>query len=844
MLTTFADITGQYQVQNSAIEMSQKCNSPSLKVTLREQAEHLQLATLQRVNQELEQRVAERTVQLEQLNAALRESEERNQLAMEVAQMFTFEWEPTTDIVKRSTHCGSILGLTEEAIEQDTGVNFFQRIHPEDRDRFVAGLQLLSPENNTYKTTYRVVRPDGEIVTLEESGRALFDAEGKLIRLIGMTVDITERERLEAELKANRETLQRQLAEIETIYQSAPIGLNVLDTDLRFIRINQQLADINGLTIEEHLGRTVRELLPSMADTAEALLRPILTTGEPLLNVEIRGETPAQPGVERVWMESFLPLKDGDRVIGINTVCEEITERIKIEEALRQSEAQFRNMADNAPVMIWVTDATGYCTYLSQSWYDFTGQTEATGLGLGWLDAVHPEDFEIAIETFLNANSHSEPFRLEYRLRRQDGEYRWAIDAASPWFAADGQYQGYIGSVIDITDRKQAEQDLRESEEELRLGMQVAGFALARVDYSANRVDLSPEAAALFGLPTDQLAVSRERIHATFHPDDRDELFHIIQQVIDPAGPGWFAQDHRIVLPNGNVKWLTVRKQIFFDRSGEVATPTHAILVALDITERKQIEEALRRSEERYRTLFETMEDGFCILQMLFDENKKPIDYRFLEINPAFENQTGLKDAVGKTARQLLPNLEEHWFEIYGTVALTGKPIRFENGSEVMGRWFEVYAFPIERPRDHKVALLFKDISNRKRTEIDLQEYSDHIRLLYETTRDLLSTTQPLDLVKTVFHKLKDSIGLDLYFNYVSNEQQQTLSLRSYGGVSDIDAQEIACLAMDETISGIVAQQRCQIVYADIQNFPDPKIDRVRKFGVTAYACQPLIAQG
>ncbi|AUT04538.1 histidine kinase [Nostoc sp. CENA543] len=304
-------------------------------------------AALKRANYELEQR----TAQLEQANTSLQESEERNQLAMEIARMFSFEWEVATDAVKRSPHCADILGLNLPLAQQETGAVFFQRIHTDDRDRFTAVLQTLTPENSTYKITYRVVRPDGQIITLEESGRALFNQHRQLTRLIGMTVDITARQRLEAELYESRATLQRQLTEIETIYQSAPIGLNVIDCDLRFLRINQRLAEINGFSVEEHIGRTIRELLPNIADTAEELLRPIFETGEGLLNVEIRGETPAQPGVERVWLESFLPLKDGDRVIGINTVCEDITERKAIEtqrERLLQQEQAAREAAEHA----------------------------------------------------------------------------------------------------------------------------------------------------------------------------------------------------------------------------------------------------------------------------------------------------------------------------------------------------------------------------------------------------------------------------------------------------------------------------------------------------------------
>jgi PAS domain S-box-containing protein len=147
--------------------------------------------------------------------------------------------------------------------------------------------------------------------------------------------DITKRRRVEEGLRQSKIQLQRQLAEIELIYQSAPIGLNIIDTDLRFIRINERLAEINGLPVEEHIGRTVRELLPHVADEAEPLLRRVLE-GESLLNVEITGETPAQPGVQRTWLEHFLPLKMGEQIIGINTVCEEITARKQYEIELEQ----------------------------------------------------------------------------------------------------------------------------------------------------------------------------------------------------------------------------------------------------------------------------------------------------------------------------------------------------------------------------------------------------------------------------------------------------------------------------------------------------------------------------
>lgn len=138
--------------------------------------------------------------------------------------------------------------------------------------------------------------------------------------------------------------------------------------------------------------------------------------------------------------------------------------------------------------------------------------------------------------------------------------------------------------------------------------------------------------------------------------------------------------------------------------------------------ERQQAEEARRQSEAKYSKLFNLIDQGFCIIQMLFDHNQNPIDYRFLEINPAFEQQTGLVNVQGKLMRELAPNHEDHWFEIYGRVALTGESTHFENHAEQLHCWFDVYAFRFGEPHERKVAILFKDITERKQAEIERQQ--------------------------------------------------------------------------------------------------------------------------
>ncbi|HEX7859590.1 MAG TPA: PAS domain-containing protein [Verrucomicrobiae bacterium] len=126
-------------------------------------------------------------------------------------------------------------------------------------------------------------------------------------------------------------------------------------------------------------------------------------------------------------------------------------------ESISESEKHFREMADNAPMMVWVTEPDGACTFLSESWYRFTGQKKEEGLGYGWVNAVHPDDRARSKEAFVAANAQKENFRVEYRLRHADGEYRWALDSAAPRFSPDGNYLGYIGSVIDITERRKGE---------------------------------------------------------------------------------------------------------------------------------------------------------------------------------------------------------------------------------------------------------------------------------------------------------------------------------------------------------------------------------------------------
>lgn len=184
-----------------------------------------------------------------------------------------------------------------------------------------------------------VEHPDGRRVHLLINIDALRDADGRVVGAINTFIDITERKRAEQALLSAQEVARQRLAELEDLYRNAPVGLCVLDRDLRFVRINERLAEINGIPAADHIGKTVRELMPELAEAVEQGEREVLETGRPRLGIEVIGETPARPGVQRSWTEQWLPIMDSDgRVTGLSIVVEETTERKKAETLLLEAD--------------------------------------------------------------------------------------------------------------------------------------------------------------------------------------------------------------------------------------------------------------------------------------------------------------------------------------------------------------------------------------------------------------------------------------------------------------------------------------------------------------------------
>ncbi|MGY2134912.1 PAS domain S-box protein [Hymenobacter sp. HD11105] len=243
---------------------------------------------------------------------------------------------------------------------------------------------------------------------------------------------------------------------------------------------------------------------------------------------------------------------------------------------------------------------------------------------------------------------------------------------------------------------------------------------------------LNPAAEALWGVPAAAvLGHAPAQVRPAVLPPG---LLQALAEMTETSPPATYWLSH-------TRQWITMRtapaadgrRWVYWDNAVASQQPSGRWPAATDPYEGRMAHDTLREAEERYRTLFEAMAQGFCVVEVLFDGARQPVDYRFLVTNPAFEQQTGLGPAVGQTMRTLRPEHEAHWFELYGQVALTGEPQRFARLAEQLERFYEVYAFRVGDPSEHQVAILFSDISGVRRTEAALREAEASFRTLFNS---------------------------------------------------------------------------------------------------------------
>ena len=248
----------------------------------------------------------------------------------------------------------------------------------------------------------------------------------------------------------------------------------------------------------------------------------------------------------------------------------------------REGEERFRTLADATPVLIWGSDTDKQCNYFNKQWLDFTGRTIEQEMGDGWTQSVHPDDLERCLETYVTAFDARTPFTMEYRLRRHDGEYRWVLDNGVPRFAPDGTFSGYIGSCLDITDRRRAEVQLQESEERFRRIVETALEGICVLDPQGRTAFANARIAEMLGISVAEML--GRSVFDFVDPEDRSLVAARLEQRRDGIAEVY---DFRFRRADGQELWAIVSASPYTDDRGIVV----GILGMLtDITDRKRAE--------------------------------------------------------------------------------------------------------------------------------------------------------------------------------------------------------------------------------------------------------------
>lgn len=644
----------------------------------------------------------------------------------------------------------AILGLNLEQIQawisihnpwqtiHEDGTPFLKEAHPA-----LIALQTSQPQQDVIMGVYQ---PDAALIWLNVTAQPLFQPAQTDPYAVVLTfrrllspqgIRITTQPPSNITPTPSPALVRSQISEFEAIklFHLSIDLLGVASLDSQFRQVNPAFQRILGYSIEEVLAqpflnfihpedqaKTIAELEKLNAGATTIFFETrcrckngaykwLEWTAVPIVSAGIVYVT-GRDVTERKTLEAALQAANETLE---QRVAERTTELEKLNQILHNSEVRFRSAVDHMPDVFVIYDAERRIQFVN-----------AAGLAL----AERPiEDFlgRKDEEIFPPEVTHSYLPLLEQTVATkayQTGECTISLPNRLPYTIAvqymplldtQGEIQQILGITYNITERKQAEEAMRRSEQQVRhvldsLFSFVGVMTPDGILIEANRTAL--EAAAL--QPDDVLGKPFEDAYWWSYSI---EVQNQLRQAIVRAAAGeTIRYDVVVRVRDGQLITIDFTLVPILNQGGQVE---FLIPSGIDITERKQAEMALRRSEERYRSLFESIDEGFCIVEVLFDEHNTAIDYRFLEINPAFERHTGLVDAQGKTARELLPNLEDHWFEIYGNVALTGEPYRFENGSEVMKRWFDVFAFRFGAPQQRQVAIRFKDISDRKTVEVE-----------------------------------------------------------------------------------------------------------------------------
>ncbi|MDB9513323.1 PAS domain S-box protein [Kamptonema animale CS-326] len=456
-----------------------------------------------------------------------------------------------------------------------------------------------------------------------------------------------------------------------------------------------------------------------------------------------------QCSAPRLWRESELELLDelGVQIaIAIQQNClfgelqTELTKRQQLEIALTESEERFRSIANSLPVLLWMSDPTGERNFFNQTWLNFTGRTLEQEINHGWMRGLHPEDCQKAVETYFSAFHQRQSFQIEYRFRRADGKYRWLLDKGAPRFSPDGSFAGYIGSCIDITDRKWAEDGLYQSERLYATLTEVSPVGFFRTDVEGKNLYSNERSCEIAGLePGESVGYGWTK---NLHPDDRDRVLAEWHQAIQTEEI--FSSEYRFLRPDGTVKWVFGQAVAEREDNGTVVSYIGTIT---DISDRKQAEAKLQTAYQ----------------QLTFHVENSPL--AVIEWDKHFRVKRWSKQAekiFGWREEEVLGLHPNEWSIVFvdeiesvnGVVSrlLTGSESRntshnrnyTKEGAVIYCDWYNSVLFD-SAENLISIQSLVQDVSDRKRAETALQHLAGELEIrVQERTQELASTVKLL----------------------------------------------------------------------------------------------------
>jgi PAS domain S-box-containing protein len=371
--------------------------------------------------------------------------------------------------------------------------------------------------------------------------------------------------------------------ELTLLYDTAPVGLCVIDASGRFLRINRRLAEINGVPAEAHIGRTIRDVVPGLAEAAEALLRRVVETGQPVLEVEVEGETPAQPGMRRIWLEDWSPLHDpAGHVVAVNVVAREVTEERAVARALRESEARLATVLDMLPVGVGLIDMAGRLAIANREMRRFVPEkipSQDPGRRDRWF-AWNPDGTRIAARDYPGMRALRGETVLpgiEFRHVLDDGAEVWTRVAAVPLRDERGVVTGAVTVVSDITEAKATEENqtllLQELNHRARNILAVVRAALQltpRDDAAAYARSVQGRVDALARAQT--LLIEGQWAGAALRPIFEAELAAFLPSGLPPGAPPGAAAPGGVALQGPDLRLTPAATQALSMTVHELAT--------------------------------------------------------------------------------------------------------------------------------------------------------------------------------------------------------------------------------------------------------------------------------